>query len=64
MEKNGLNPENLADVKYCHLVQVQTTVSDFNLLILKASTLYTTTITRPFDFADEFKAMLEVLSSY
>ena len=60
MNKNGLDPANLADVKYCHLVQVQTTIGDLNLLILKASKIYTTTITKPFDFIDEFKEMIEV----
>lgn len=60
MEKNNLDPSNLADVKYCHLVQVQTAIGDLNLLILKASKLYTTTISKPFDFIEEFKAMIEV----
>ena len=63
MKKARLRPESMPDVMYCHLLQVQITVSDLGVLILKAATLYTTRVRDSWNQVDVIGKLVEVLNS-
>ena len=55
-----LDPTKSSERYYCHLLQVQTTISDLSTLIMRASQFYTCTIYAPQSVVDIFAGQLKV----